>query len=83
MKLSREDGGKNTYVTIGRDKIGEFAKALREKSNTAHEDNENNKNNEKKEESLDEMMGGKSEEATLMAANAAAREASVRESADR
>ena len=83
LKLSREDGGKNTYVTIGRDKIGEFAKALREKSNTAHEDNENNKNNEKKEESLDEMMGGKNEEASLMAAGAATREATDRETADR
>lgn len=80
LKLSREDGGKNTYVTIGRDKIGEFAKALREKSNTAHEDSESNK---KKEESLDEMMGGKNEEASLMAAGAATREATDRETTDR
>lgn len=83
LKLSRDDSGKNTYVTIGRDKIGEFAKALREKSNTAPEDNENNKNNKKKEESLDEMMGGKNEEASLMAAGAATREATDRETADR
>ena len=80
LKLSRDDGGKNTYVTIGRDKIGEFAKSLGEKSNTEHEDNENNK---KKEESLDEMMGGKNEEASLMAAGAATREATDREAASR
>ena len=48
LKLSRDDGGKNTYVTIGRDKIGEFAKSLCEKSDTVHEDNENNKNNKKR-----------------------------------
>lgn len=80
LKLCREDGDKKTYVTIGRDKIGEFAKSLREKSNTAHEDNENNK---KKEESLDQMMGDKNEEASLLAANAATREATDREAADR
>lgn len=83
LKLSRDDGGKNTYVTIGRDKIGEFAKSLRDKSNSVLEDNENKNNNKNKEESLDEMMGGKNEEASLMAAGAATREASDRESADR
>lgn len=82
LKLSRDDGGKNTYVTIGRDKIGEFAKSLRDKSNSVLEDNENN-NKKNKEESLDEMMGDKSEEASLMAAGAARRKASDRESVDR
>lgn len=83
LKLCREEGDKKTYVTISRDKIGEFAKSLREKSNTVHEDNENNKNNKKKEESLDQMMGDKNEEASLLAANAATREATDREAADR
>lgn len=83
MKLCREDGDKKTYVTIGRDKIGEFAKSLREKSNDILDKNEKNNEKDEKEESIDEMMGGKSEEATLMTANAAARETSDRESADR
>lgn len=83
LKLSRDDGGKNTYVTIGRDKIGEFAKSLRDKSNSILEGNENKNNSKKKEESLDEMMGGKNEEASLMAANAANREATDREAASR
>ena len=79
LKLFRDDGGKNTYVTIGRDKIGEFAKSLHEKSNDILDNDEKNE----KEESIDEMVAGKSEEATLMAANAAAREASDRDTADR
>lgn len=83
MKLYREDGDKKTYVTIGRDKIGEFAKSLREKSNDILDKDEKNNEKDKKEESIDEMMGGKSEESTLMAANAAARVDSDRESADR
>lgn len=83
LKLSRDDGGKNTYVTIGRDKIGEFAKSLRDKSNSVLEDNENKNNKKNKEESLDEMMGGKNEEASLKAAGAATREATDRETADR
>lgn len=83
LKLSRDDGGKNTYVTIGRDKIGEFAKSLGEKSNDILDNDEKNNEKDKKEESIDEMMGGKSEEATLIAANAAARETSVRETASR
>ncbi|RHL22612.1 hypothetical protein [Collinsella sp. AF38-3AC] len=83
LKLAREDGDRKIYVTIGRDKIGEFAKSLREKSDNILDNDEKNNEKDKKEESLDEMMGGKSEEATLMAANAAARVASDRESADR
>ncbi len=86
LKLSRADGGDKTYVTIGRDKVGEFAKSLREKAYSILENDEkdNNKNNDKEnEESLDEMMSDKSEEVSLTAANAATRETSDRETADR
>lgn len=81
LKLSRDDGGDKTYVTIGRDKVGEFAKSLREKSDTILEkdEKENNKNNKENEESLDEMMSGKKEEAALVAANTAERKTSDRE----
>lgn len=67
------------------DKVGEFAKSLREKvsSTLDNNENENNKNNKEKEESLDEMMSDKSEEVSLTAANAATRETSDRETADR
>lgn len=81
LKLSRDDGGDKTYVTIGRDKVGEFAKSLREKADTILENDEkdNNKNNKENEESLDEMMSGKKEEASLVAANTAERKTSDRE----
>ena len=81
LKLSRDDGGDKTYVTIGRDKVGEFAKSLREKSDSILEkdEKENNKNNKENEESLDEMMSDKKEEASLVAANAAERKTSDRE----
>lgn len=84
LKLFRVDGGKKTYVTIGRDKIGEFAKSLREKVSTALNNNENkdNKNN-KKEESLDEIMNGIKEEVSLAAANTASRETPDSEHSDR
>lgn len=83
LKLCREDCDKKTYVTIGRDKIGEFAKSLREKSNDILDKDEKKNEKDKKEESIDEMMGGKREEATLMAANAAARVTPDRETASR
>lgn len=81
LKLSRDDGGSKTYVTIGRDKVGEFAKSLREKADIILENDEKdkNKNNKENEESLDEMMSGKKEEASLVAANAAERKTSDRE----
>lgn len=80
LKLSRDDGGGKTYVTIGRDKVGEFAKSLREKADTILENDEkDNKNNDKEnEESLDEMMSDKKEEASLVAANTAERKTSDR-----
>lgn len=85
IKLALDDGNEKTYVTIGRDKVGEFAKSLREKVSPIFDnnENENNKNNKEKEESLDEMMSDKSEEVSLTAANAAIRETSDRETADR
>lgn len=82
LKLSRGDGEGRTYVTIGRDRVGEFAKSLREKCDPILEDDEkeNNKNNNKKnEESLDEIMSGKKEEASLVAADTAERKTSDRE----
>lgn len=82
LKLSRGDGEGRTYVTVGRDRVGEFAKSLREKCDSILEDDEkeNNKNNNKKnEESLDEMMSGKKEEASLVAADTAERKTSDRE----
>lgn len=85
IKLTLVDGGEKTYVTIGRDKVGEFAKSLREKVSPIldNDEKENNKNNKEKEESLDEMMSDKSEEVSLTAANAAARETTDRGTADR
>lgn len=85
IKLALDDGREKTYVTIGRDKVGEFAKSLREKVSPIldNDEKENNKNNKEKEESLDEMMSDKSEEVSLTAANAATRETSDRETVDR
>lgn len=85
LKLARDDGDGKTYVTIGRDKVGEFAKSLRVKSNSILEKDEkdNNKNNKDNEESLDEMMSDKKEEASLVAADTAERKTSDRESAER
>lgn len=82
LKLSRVDGDDKTYVTIGRDKVGEFAKSLSEKSGSILE-NDKKENNKKNEESLDEMMGDKKEEASLVAAETAERKASDRETVDR
>lgn len=81
LKLSRDDDDGKTYVTIGRDKVGDFAKSLRDKSDTILEkdEKENNKNNKENEESLDEMMSDKKEEASLVAANTAERKTSDRE----
>ena len=74
-------------MTIGRDKVGEFAKSLRVKSDSILEkDEKNNKDNEDNkdnEESLDEMMSDKKEEASLVAADTAERKTSDRESAER
>lgn len=80
LKLSRDDGGDKTYVTIGRDKVGEFAKSLREKADIIleNDEKENNKNNKENEESLDEMMSDKKEEASLVAADTAERKTSDR-----
>ena len=78
LKLSRDDGGDKTYVTIGRDKVGEFAKSLREKSDSILEKDEKD-NNKDNEESLDEMMSDKKEEASLVAADTAERKTSDRE----
>lgn len=85
LKLARDDGDGKTYVTIGWDKVGEFAKSLRVKSNSILEKDEkdNNKNNKDNEESLDEMMSDKKEEASLVAADTAERKTSDRESAER
>lgn len=85
LKLSRVDGDDRTYVTIGRDKVGEFAKSLREKSGSILENDEkkNNKDNKKYEESLDEMMSDKKEEAFLVAARTAERKTSDRGTVDR
>lgn len=83
IKLALDDGSEKTYVTIGRDKVGEFAKSLREKVSPILDNDEKENNNKEKEESLDEMMSDKSEEVSLTAANAAARETSDRETADR
>ena len=85
LKLSRVDGDDKTYVTIGRDKVGEFAKSLREKSGSILENDEkkNNKDNKKNEESLDEMMSDKKEEASLVAARTAERKTSDRGTVDR
>lgn len=85
LKLTRDDGDSKTYVTIGRDKIGEFAKSLREKSDSILEkdEKENNKNNKENEESLDEMMSDKKEEVSLAAANTASRETPDSEHPDR
>ena len=87
LKLARDDGDGKTYVTIGRDKVGEFAKSLRvksdpilEKDEKNNKDNEDNKDNE---ESLDEMMSDKKEEASIVAADTAERKTSDRESAER
>lgn len=81
LKLSRNGGDGKTYVTIGRDKVGEFAKSLREKADIILENDEKdkNKNNKENEESLDEMMNDKKEEASLVAANTAERKTSDRE----
>lgn len=81
LKLSRVDGDDKTYVTIGRDKVGEFAKSLREKSGSILE-NDKKENNKKNEESLDEMMSDKKEEASLVAAETAERKTSDRETVD-
>lgn len=78
LKLARDDDGSKTYVTIGRDKVGEFAKSLREKSDSILEKNEKD-NNKDNEESLDEMMSDKKEEASLVAADTAERKTSDRE----
>lgn len=85
IKLALDDGNEKTYVTIGRDKVGEFAKSLREKVSPIldNDEKENNKNNKEKEESLDEMMSDKSEEVSLTAANTATRETSDRGTVDR
>lgn len=85
IKLALDGGDEKTYVTIGRDKVGEFARSLREKVSPIldNDEKDNNKNNKEKEESLDEMMSDKSEEVSLTAANAAARETSNRETVDR
>lgn len=85
IKLALDDGREKAYVTIGRDKVGEFAKSLREKVSPIldNDEKENNKNNKEKEESLDEMMSDKSEEVSLTAANAATRETSDRGTVDR
>lgn len=84
LKLSRNDGNGKTYVTIGRDKVGEFAKSLREKSDSILEkDEKENNKNYKKEESLDEMMSDKKEEASLVAADTAERKTSDRETGAR
>lgn len=85
IKLALDDGREKTYVTIGRDKVGEFAKSLREKVSPIldNDEKENNKNNKEKEESLDEMMSDKSEEVSLVAAFAAVRETSDRGTVDR
>ena len=82
LKLSRDDGDDKTYVTIGRDKVGEFAKSLRDKSGSILE-NDEKENNKKNEKSLDEMMGDKKEEASLVAAETAERKTSDRETVDR
>lgn len=81
LKLARDDGDGKTYVTIGRDKVGEFAKSLRVKSDSILEKDEkdNNKNNKDNEESLDEMMSDKKEEASLVAADTAERKTFDRE----
>lgn len=78
LKLARDDDGSKTYVTIGRDKVGEFAKSLREKSDSILEKDEKD-NNKDNEESLDEMMSDKKEEASLVAADTAERKTSDRE----
>lgn len=75
LKLFRDDGDKKTYVTIGRDKIGEFAKSLREKVAAL----DNNDKNNKKEETLDEMLDDKKEEVSLTASSTAPRETPDRE----
>lgn len=82
LKLSRVGGDDKTYVTIGRDKVGEFAKSLREKSGSILE-NDKKDNNKKNEESLDEMMSDKKEEASLVAAETAERKTSDRETVNR
>lgn len=82
LKLSRVDGDDKTYVTIGRDKVGEFAKSLREKSSSILE-NDKKDNNKKNDESLDEMMSDKKEEASLIAAETAERKTSNRETVNR
>lgn len=82
LKLSRVDGDDKTYVTIGRDKVGEFAKSLREKSGSILE-NDKKENNKKNEESVDEMMSDKKEEASLVAAETAERKTSDRETVNR
>lgn len=80
LKLTRDGSDGKTYITIGRDKVGEFAKSLREKSDSIleKEEKENNKNDKENEESLDEMMGDKKEEASLVAVNTAERKTSDR-----
>lgn len=82
LKLSRDDGDDKTHVTIGRDKVGEFAKSLRDKSGSILE-NDEKENNKKYEESLDEMMSDKKEEASLVAARTAERKTSDRGTVDR
>lgn len=82
LKLSRVDGDDKTYVTIGRDKVGEFAKSLREKSGSILE-NDKKENNKKNEESLDEMMSDKKEEVSLVAARTSERKTSDRGTVDR
>lgn len=82
LKLARDDGDGKTYVTIGRDKVGEFAKSLRVKSDSILEKDEKDNNNDN-EESLDEMMSDKKEEASLVAADTAERKTSDRGSAER
>lgn len=85
LKLTRDGSDGKTYITIGRDKVGEFAKSLREKSDSIleKEEKENNKNDKENEESLDEMMGDKKEEASLIAVNTAERKTSDRGTDDR
>ena len=85
LKLTRDGSDGKTYITIGRDKVGEFAKSLREKSDSIleKEEKENNKNDKENEESLDEMMGDKKEEASLVAVNTAERKTSDRGTDDR
>mgnify|MGYP007047904567 CR=1 FL=1 len=73
MKLSRDDGGRKTYVTIGRDKVCDLAGSIKE-----HVSGAPSRDVTVPVKGLDDLAADKNEEASLDANGSAAREAPER-----